>query len=85
MFLLDSHPIFRYFSFLGKLKISKRRFKRLVLRELVKVKDDPDFKNLSTFKSSDHLNFRAPLSIPYFLKDNLKNKNIFHIGSKKEI
>jgi len=82
--LPKSHPLFNWFPDLESQKISYPKFESL-FRDRLKVlaKKSNNFNLQKEIKSEEHVNWRYPLMTPFFIKNDLKNKNVLHIGSRK--
>ena len=82
--LPKSHPLFKWFPNLEGQDVSYPEFKSLFNEKLtVLAKKSNNFNLQKEIKSDEHINWRYPLMTPFFIKDDLKNKNVLHIGSRK--
>ena len=77
------HVIFEYFPELQGEDKTFADFKleaKKKLKELYKKTDK--FFLLRTVDSSEHINWRYPLMTPFFIKEEIKNKKVIHVGSR---
>ena len=81
--LPSSHIIFDYFPNLESENKSFTEFKNETKHKLKMIYTDSDrFVLQREIISTEHVNWRYPLMTPYFIKEEIKNKNVLHIGSR---
>ena len=80
--LPQKHRIIEYFNFLDNENKSFEDFKKEFNNIYIQIKKDLEIFN--NINSIDHINYRYPLSTPYFIKNEIKNKKLVHIGCRKQ-
>lgn len=82
LILPSSHRIIQYFPFLNNEEKSFEKFKEEFENIYKNIKDD--LKPFYNIYSDEHINHRYPLTSAYFIKNDLYEKTIIHIGCRKQ-
>ena len=80
--LPKNHRIIQYFPFLENEDKLFSDYKNEFLYKIETIKPQLDF--FYNIKFDDMLNHRYPITTAFFIKDDLINKTLVHIGSKKQ-
>jgi hypothetical protein len=82
--LPNCHPLFKYFPELESEDKTYAEFKDEVavkLKEIYKKSDK--FALQAEIESDEHINWRYPIMTPYFIRDEVSNKTLMHVGARK--
>lgn len=82
IFLPINHRIIEYFPFLDCEDKTFELFKNEFDEKYKIIKDELAFFNGINYK--EHINFRYPLNVSFFIKDDIKDKTMIHIGCRNQ-
>ncbi len=81
--LPNSHLLFQFFPLLESQDISFDEFRKQTHSKLKEIYDESDkFILQKEIDSEEHVNFRYPIMTPYYIKEDLKDKHVMHVGSR---